>query len=157
MLPSFKNKNGNLTTPKDVKVDNAGHADDSDRAINYFGKKYTKLDWMTSIDWQDANREWGDEGSLLLSGESINMEDSNKDVVYLEVLPSNMSYTYKESETGHNALVNLGNPTRHFGKIYADSFNGKATEAMAVSIQEGSVYNKYELSITGNTLTLTKK
>lgn len=128
--PQWYDKNGNLTSTEKIKVDNATHADDSDRSINYFGKNYNKLDWMTSVAWQGADGEWGDVGSLLLSGESVNVEGSNKENAYLEVLPAVMNYTFPEAGSACVASVNLGKPSRPFGKIYADYFEGTATKAI---------------------------
>ena len=151
--PEWYDKNGALITPEKVKVNNAVNADEAERATDYFGKKYQCPDWMKSHKWIDANDDEMAVGSLLLSGNEIQMNGDDKSDTYLEVLPAELYYTHLYSETGHLTVVNLGNDKRKFGKMYAESFEGTATNTKSVMIGKA----QYEFSIDDATLTLTKK
>lgn len=151
--PQWYDKNGASITPEKVKVNNAVNADSAERATDYFGKKYQCPAWMQTHKWVDANDDEMADGSLLLSGNEIQMNDDDKNDTYLEVLPAELYYTHIHSETGHLTVVNLGNNKRKFGKMYAESFEGTATNAKSVMIGK----TQYEFSIDGTTLTLTKK
>ena len=163
--PQWYDKNGNPTTVKDVKVDNASHADEADeagRATDCFGKKYTPLNWMKNASWSSIdNVVSSDANGLLLSGDEIKMEMGSKSNTYLEVLPALLRYDVEGLPMrGYPTYVNLGRINRKFGKIYAKSFEGPASN---ISISEPSLVggerevNSYSFSLDGTTLTLTKK
>lgn len=158
--PQWYDENGVLTTTENVKVNSADSANVAERATDYFGKKYQCPDWMKFPIWLDANNGKMTDGSLLLSGNEIQKGDDYGETAYLEVLPAVLQYGIETSETGRQAVVNLGNNKRKFGKIYAESFYAESFEGPAshVSIYNQSklATNSYKLSLDGTTLTFTK-
>lgn len=143
------NKSGDLKTPENIKVNEATRADEAVRVADCFGPETYKTPSHFYVD------EKSKPTFLLKAEASAKTTQAATDEMWYEILPpETVWYTHEESETSHSAKVNLGSEERSFGKVYAKSFNGTAT---AVSIRENLAYNGYELSITGDTLTFTKK